>query len=259
MFLFIVLSTVAAYAAGDATYLMYENRWDKGVVIVFVIAGSINTYGTGFWVSENILVTARHVVFPNGLQPDRISIIKGSWSSTAEILYEDELTDVAVLRVNSMPDEYFIFQLDLSVEKGDEIIVVGYPWQVVYLVDYNLEVASLYPRANWGKITWIHPINNYVIEFSAGTDQGNSGGPVIDVQSGGVVGLVSFALDEAGVEYSTFYLTSSSEIKSALEDLGVSYSIANPIPIPHTYFWPLVGVGALLMLILVFIFVVRKK
>ena len=250
-----LLPSIVAADSNDATYLMYERQWDLGVVIILVHGDDINTYGTGFWVSKNTIVTARHVVFPNGEQADRIIAIKGGWSSEATILYEDEDTDIAILTVDSMPREHYIFRLKGDVERGDDIIVVGYPWQVVHLVGYNLQAASLYPRANWGKVTWINPLNNYVVEFSAGTDQGNSGGPVIDVKTGGVVGLVSFALDNRGVEYATFYFTASSELIKALDELGISYSTVGqdilPLPDSNLFMLALFGIGLIMVLVII--------
>ena len=221
-FTIVVIASIVAYAEQDseaeALSIMYKNEWDNAVFIV----ATLKQYGTAWWInSEGYAVTAAHVV------EDKVGTqlmgIKGGWQSYCKSIYIDTTTDIAILKCDSMPSSAKIMPLDLNYQKGDKIVTIGYPQEVLQLTG-DLKSASIQPRASFGEIAWIHPSQRWLMEVTSVTDAGNSGGPVVDVNSGGVVAIVSFALP--GKAATLYYGTATSEVAKALEKLGISYEVA---------------------------------
>ncbi|RLG89932.1 MAG: hypothetical protein DRO36_06945 [Candidatus Hecatellales archaeon] len=210
------LVALAALAHAAAADELYSSMWDKGVVVV--LYGS--QYGTGWWVNEEYIVTAAHVV--NYQSAGKCTVIHGDYESVAYVVYVDSLHDVAVLKVERKPSgEIYVWSLSArDPEKGQEIYVVGYPFEL-YKIIGDIGVMSSNPRVSQGIVNWVYP-DKELFEFQASTDSGNSGGPIVDV-SGNVVGLVSFALE--GNVANMYYGTSVSAIKEALSRIGVKYRV----------------------------------
>ena len=211
LIMIILLSCILVF--GDE---LYSSMWDKGVVVV--LYGS--QYGTGFWVHEEYIVTAAHVV--NFRSNVRATVVHGDYQSIAYVIYVDSLHDVAVLRVEKKPSStIYIWSLSLKgPEKGQRVFVIGYPFEL-YKIIGDIGKMSSNPRICEGIVAWVYP-DKSLFEFSAATDAGNSGGPIVD-SNGNVLGLVSFAMP-GKVTY-LFYGTSIDAIKAALEKCGVKYRV----------------------------------
>jgi len=194
---------------------LYSSKWDKGVVVV--LYGS--QYGTGWWVSENYVVTAGHVV--NYQANGKVTLIHGDYQSIGYVIYANSLTDIAIIKAEKKPSNQYIFPLAMKdPDKGIQIFVIGYPYEL-YKIIGDIGVMSSNPRISEGIIAWTYP-EKHLFEFQATTDQGNSGGPIVDY-AGNVVGLVSFAI--TGSVANMYYGTSVSAIKDALSKCGVSYKV----------------------------------
>ena len=210
------ISMMAAAQVDEATMLAYSKNWDKAVFIVLY-----NTqYGTGWWVNqEGYAVTAAHVVgYSSGVAAQGI---KGELKFSCNVIDVNNEYDLALLKCNHQPEVYL--PIDIDYEKGDEVITLGYPMELLQLTG-SLELASTQPRASFGEIAWIHPSKPWLVEVTSVTDAGNSGGPVIDVASGGVVGVVSFAL--TGKAATLYYATGSLALKDFLDENNIQYEEA---------------------------------
>ena len=219
---FLVLVTVtAATTLADTpfnatTVKNYAVLWNNGVVVVLVG----QQYGTGWWVSDHYLVTAAHVV--NYQSNIKVTLVHVDWVSTGVVVYVDNAHDVAVIRADGRPANQYVFSLALSMpNQGTQIYVIGYPFEL-YKITGDIKVMSANPRVTQGIISWIYP-DKKIFEFSAPTDAGNSGGPIV-TYDGAVVGLVSFALE--GKVANMYYGSSVSAIKAALKAAGVKYRTA---------------------------------
>ena len=194
---------------------LYSSSWDKGVLVI--LYG--NQYGTGWFVNQQYIVTAAHVV--NFQSNVKVTLIKGDYSGVGYVIYSDSTTDVAIIRVEKPPAEVYIFSLSVKdPEKGQTIFVLGYPYEL-YKLQGDLAKMSLNPRVSMGVAAWVDT-EKKLFEISASVDSGNSGGPITD-SFGNVIGLVSFAL--SGKAATLYYGTSVSAIKEALSKNGVSYKI----------------------------------
>lgn len=191
--------------------------WSDGVAIV-VYGGQ---YGTGWWVAENTLVTAAHVVA--WTENATVQVVRGDWSTTGFVVYVDRKTDIAVVKTESTPPGAYVFPVASRVEELKTLYVIGYPYEIVQLAG-DLGKASEDPRVAEGFAAWYNR-DYHLIEFQATTDAGNSGGPVV-YANGAVAGLVSFAL--SGKAGTLYFASDADAIRKALDAAGVSYTVLDP-------------------------------
>ncbi len=211
----ILLIIALVASAGAEAEELYSSMWDKGVVIV--LYGT--QYGTGWWVDRYYVVTAAHVV--NFQSNVKVTLIHGDYQAIGYVVNIDSLHDIAVIRAEKAPAIQYVWSLSArDPEKGERIFVIGYPYEL-YKITGDLQKMSANPRVAEGIVAWGYP-DRQLFEFQASTDQGNSGGPIVDAQ-GNVVGLVSFALQ--GTAANMYYGTSVSAIKALLQRAGVNYRV----------------------------------
>jgi len=211
----LLLLLVSLAALAPAAGASAADEWRDGVVMVYYNGWM----GTGWWVAENTVVTAAHVVA--GRVGGEVILVKGSWQARGVVIYANNMTDVAVIRAESMPVGAHVFPVATDIEEFRTVYVVGYPRE---LIDVAGIAASSKPRVAQGYITWYWPRQN-VFEFQAITDVGNSGGPVV-YENGAVAGVVSFAIS---VKVGTLYFARDANvIKEALDAAGVEYDTLEP-------------------------------
>lgn len=151
-----------------------------------------SSMGSGFLISEDgLVVTNQHVV---GRNPNEITITTTDGESyEAELIGSDELTDVALLRIES--DRVFPF---VEFTNSDEIIVGE--WSIALGDPFGLFNDGK-PTVTVGVISAINrdfrpdPNNprTYIdmIQTDAAINRGNSGGPLLN-SSGEVIGINTF-------------------------------------------------------------------
>ncbi len=83
---------------------------------------------------------------------------------------------------------------------------------------------SIAPRVSTGSIAWINH-DTGVIEVTAPTDKGNSGGPVVNSEAA-VVGIIVYAREGAVSE--AYYVLSMERLSEALSDAGIPYGVHYP-------------------------------
>ena len=213
----LLIPLLLALTMVNATSIPGMADWKDGVVVI--VYGQ--QYGTGFWVNDEYVVTAAHVVGYN--LHDVAAVIKGDWRSDALVVYVNEKTDVAILKVRNPTMLHYTFKIASKTVAKKDIYVVGYPYEIVQLSG-DLEAASTTPRVAKGFSAWHRP-ELYLLEFQATTDAGNSGGPVV-YSNGAVVGVVSFAL--AGKVGVLYFATTAEALKHDLKLAGVSFEEADP-------------------------------
>ena len=193
-----------------------DTTWYQSVVLV---ACDGQGYGTGWWVAPGYVVTAFHVV--EGCS--NITLLRAPYHSRAIVRQFDPIADLAVLEASVVPSNVEPIPLAPEIYAGQEIVVVGYPVELYYEVNKDLVELSRYPRISDGIITWLN-LDGRTAEFSAPTDAGNSGGPVIDKRSGGVVGIVVYA--RPGVVSTGYYVLRADVIAQHLDEWGIPYRVA---------------------------------
>lgn len=141
---------------------------------------------TTFHVGEGVFLTSRHCIKEFELNDYVITELGGS-QFAAEIVYIDPEEDVAVIRSPHIPDVKLKI-LDLNqggVHSGQEIMSMGFP--AYAFGDFVFEVGYVQNIKTFDQYTYIISKN---ISYP-----GESGGPVVDVKSGYVIGITTAMIE----------------------------------------------------------------
>ena len=201
--------------------------------VVVVACPQEKSYGTGWFIDHDHVITANHVV--ESCSNPRL--VRYPWASNATVVATDPVLDVALLRVDNPPSWAEGLPLSEKVAIGDDVYVVGYPIQLYQETGKDVEAMSEIPRVQKASVTWINP-ERKIFEFSPGTDAGNSGGPIVSIESGGVVGIVVYA--RPGIVSEGYYGLRMDGLAQFLEENGIEYRVAGS----HGWAW-FVGLGVL--------------
>ena len=183
------------------------------VSIICNQSGSSST-GTGVILSENgYIVTNAHVV------EDAVSVsvqLTDDRQFYAEIVGMDDVTDLAVLRIeteNLVPAE---FGESASLRVGDTVVAIGDPLGVEFRGTYTNGIVSAINRD-----VELDGRTMTLIQTNAALNSGNSGGPLINCY-GQVIGINTMKIgaftDSAGVEGLGFAIPSAT-VKDVVEQL----------------------------------------
>ncbi len=175
---------------------LVENVRSGVIHIEFHTCGKRIASGTGFMV-RNLLVTNHHVF----LGPRNSSVIL-AWQTTQDPLSRKEIQmsyenfadclitgsdqnnyDFAVLRIPELQQQgLYQFCLTSPDEKrvGEQILVLGFPLEHRNLVCHLGAISSFYASGP-----------TKVIQLDASVNQSNSGGPLLDPQTGKVLGIIT--------------------------------------------------------------------
>lgn len=134
---------------------------------------------TTFHVGDGLFITAKHCIEGESAKD---LVIQDSTNKThiAQLIYVDADDDVAVLRSDELPVTLKIWgPLDGKIYAGKQIMTLGHPGY--YLADFTFEI---------GYVTNIRKIDGKAFIISKNmTYPGESGGPVIMLENGKVIGL----------------------------------------------------------------------
>lgn len=156
--------------------------WAIFLIPSFTLADSYRiSSGTGFFVSKyGYAITNEHVVRGCDKVMIRSSTVK---PTEAMVIATDSEIDLALLKTNSIPP--YMGQIrgyGNQIDKGDEVLVMGYPEERGQTGEYKIVASEVMDVSGpMGQNKWL--------QFEDAARQGNSGGPLLD-SSGNVVGVV---------------------------------------------------------------------
>ena len=176
--------------------------------------------GSG-WVldSEGHIVTNQHVV--DGASEVTVKFHDGS-EIQADVVGTDPSSDVALLKLNEIPDDLQPLERGSSenLRIGDPVVAIGSPFGLEGTVTAGIVSA---------KNRQLQAPNNYTIDGAIQTDaalnHGNSGGPLLDFD-GRVVGMNSQIASESGGNDGIGYAVPIETIERVVEQLKSGGSVA---------------------------------
>jgi S1-C subfamily serine protease len=165
--------------------------------------------GTGFVVSDTgIIVTAAHVV--EGFQQVTIRPNGSSFTGEADVLYANTETDLAILSAPIKTPNYLPLENRDYIGPGHEVLAIGYP------LGDSIE-QDPQPSVSRGIISRMFTEDNFgVYEHDARVLSGNSGGPLMSITTGNVVGINVASITDEVVGDALYFAVMYSEIINAL-------------------------------------------
>ena len=167
--------------------------WGSARVAARVVEASAKPTGTGFIISgDGHIVTNDHVVRNcKGLRIRRLDESVGTATLVAQSMDED----LALLKADFRPEAVAPFRPGRDLGQGETVVAFGFPLSGVLASSSN--VAS-------GKVTALVGIDNdeRFLQMSAQLRPGNSGGPLLDMNSR-VVGIITTPADTPKTDQAT--------------------------------------------------------
>ena len=167
----------------DKTHSDKRKFWKDSVVTVILEKG----FGSGFFITEDLIITNQHVVGEN--QSVIIQLADGK-KIPAKVLRKNQKRDVALVRVTTKNNKYFKLNKSLP-DQGDDVFVIGSPSGSSS--ETGIEHASTMTS---GIVSAIRNQDGLVvIQSDVNVRPGNSGGPMLN-NKGEVIGITSSGIAE---------------------------------------------------------------
>lgn len=144
-------------------------------------------HGSGFFISDSLVLTNYHVI------EDQKSITTTSNSRifTFEVIAQDSLWDLAILKSDLISDVYFSMEQDslVCINVGEDILIVGSPTSE--LLSNSLSSGIISGIREFDKLE--------ILQTDAKINPGNSGGALFNSE-GNLLGVVTAKVFGFGVE-----------------------------------------------------------
>lgn len=198
----------------------------NGVLMIAAAKPEGAGLGTGFFIADNVILTNMHVI--EGAKEIKVALDDSAASYDAEIVNQDPVADVAVIRIKDWDkfkkeNSYDILKLsDDPVMETQEVYAIGHPWGLMFSISKG--IVSAYDRK-------MDTTPKFLIETDAHVYQGNSGGPLLN-SDGEVIGINSMMLAKNGGSYG--FALPTSLVEKVLNDFETG---------DGKVMWPYIGVA----------------
>jgi S1-C subfamily serine protease len=171
--------------------------------------------GSGFVLSQDKVMTNAHVV----AGANKFSVEASGTPYDATVVSYDPTVDIAILNVPNLPPGPLAF-VEAPVTSGTEAVVMGYPGGGGFVAT-PARIRELI-ELNGPDIYRTATINREVYSVRATVEQGNSGGPLIDL-NGHVLGVVFGAAVD---DNDTGYVLTAKEVAAQLIHIGDTAAVS---------------------------------
>ena len=180
------------------------DSFERSVDAVVALEGSHST-GTAFLITRDGLALTNYHVVEN--QNDLKANLRDGRRLAVRVLRTDSSTDVALVQVNCSTDCFTLTIGRNNPRVGGEVHVIGNP----LALDYTLTTGVVSGLRLDGGVT--------LVQTDAALSPGNSGGPIMDAETGEILAIVTWKFSGQAVEGLGFGIA----IQDALRVLGVQW------------------------------------
>lgn len=151
--------------------------------------------GTGFFITDDGYALTNNHVVEGGDPNEKLQIVINGQQTTGDVVKTDKVLDVALIKVNTPgPTAYLSMGKGLELQKGEHLAAIGYPLGI----NNSFTDASVSEGVFSGirNVKTVFPEddvpggpNDKLIQTDTAINHGNSGGPLIQMGTGKVVGI----------------------------------------------------------------------
>lgn len=172
----------AAQAAPDIKDVLRQIEPAVGIVWTQDQKDQLRGHGSGFFLTaDGEFVTNRHVL--QGAYSAYIEMANGKKYRVIKVLASHPALDMVKVKVETRDEQVPFLKTAAGLpEKGDRVLAYGNPKEFTFVVTEGI-VSAIQQVQGMGGDTWI--------QFTAPVSQGNSGGPLINMNAE-VVGIVTW-------------------------------------------------------------------
>jgi S1-C subfamily serine protease len=167
-----------------------------------VVVETPMSIGSGFYFRPDLIFTNAHVV---GSEPTVRIRNRDGTSAHATVIVKREHPDVAILKTTLASEDVLLLGSEESSSVGQPLLAVGTPRGLDWTVSRG--ILSAYRLV--GGVNFV--------QTDAPINQGNSGGPLVDLSTGSVIGMNTLAIDKTVGEGIAFAVGASVLMELAAE------------------------------------------
>jgi S1-C subfamily serine protease len=168
-------------------------RVDSGIVRMQVSGCTESGIGTGFLLGPRLIATVDHVV--DGMTSIRL-LKNGRSVGLGTVIGEDPARDIALVRSDHAIKGFHFTLAGRLPRLGEDVVAIGFPLGLP-LTPTRGVVTGLHRAVPFAGI-----LRRRLLQTDAAVNPGNSGGPLLSLETGEVVGLVDLLETDAnGVAY----------------------------------------------------------
>ncbi|MDP4898340.1 MAG: trypsin-like peptidase domain-containing protein [Akkermansiaceae bacterium] len=221
---FVIVAVLSEFAHAEFSEKVVERAKDSTVRVVSAVGDGMST-GTGFVISSKGYVVTNYHVVENG---EKVVVVYGrgetAFIKEASIVVSDPGRDLVILKCGPLPRTESFVVVNRDTAGGQEVMAIGFPAILdnmyasqgrgltpsghtdEFVIDAS-DVAGFVPVSFPGNVGKEMQIQSgfggdfRAIAHSAKISEGNSGGPLIDIE-GRLVGInVQIASNKLGADY----------------------------------------------------------
>jgi len=174
--------------------------------------------GSGFIISEDGYIITNHHVVANA---DRITVtMTDRREYIADVIGSDELSDVALIKVDATDLHSVVFGDSEQVRVGEWVLAIGSPFGLEFSAAAGIVSAKSRNVPSRGPANYVS-----FIQTDVAINQGNSGGPLFNL-AGEVIGINSQILSSTGGSNGISFAIPSNMALNVVEQLRESGSVS---------------------------------
>ena len=174
--------------------------------------------GSGFIISEDGYIITNHHVVANA---DRITVtMTDRREYIADVVGSDELSDVALIKVDASGLHSVVFGDSEQVRVGEWVLAIGSPFGLEFSAAAGIVSAKSRNVPSRGPANYVS-----FIQTDVAINQGNSGGPLFNL-AGEVIGINSQILSSTGGSNGISFAIPSNMALNVVEQLRESGSVS---------------------------------